>query len=188
MPWLVSGVSNSGKYSRPLPSLWPKAAETARSTPLANRRPALARVVRVPSIPTSTVTTPPSIDAPVLVITLTTAKKALSPYWEEAGPRMISTRSNVDGSMPELGADLRLPEHVVIDPVAVDQEQDPAVVVAGLAEAAGSDQAEVAIVGHVETSHPTQDLGERAVAVPPDVFGGDERYRRGRLGDRLEAL
>ena len=100
MPWLVSGASNSGKYSRPLPSLWPKAAETARSTPLANRRPALARVVRVPSIPTSTVTTPPSIDAPVLVITLTTAKKALSPYWEEAGPRMISTRSNVDGSSP----------------------------------------------------------------------------------------
>jgi hypothetical protein len=39
----------------------------------------LPRSSRVPSVPVSAVTVPPPSEAPVRVITLTTAKKALSP-------------------------------------------------------------------------------------------------------------
>jgi hypothetical protein len=76
---LVAGVSKVGKYSRPTPSLRVKVPEKATSAPLARTRPTLVRTSCVPRVPASTVTEPPSSEAPVRVMTFTTAKKALSP-------------------------------------------------------------------------------------------------------------
>ncbi len=88
----------------------------------------------------------------------------------------------------ELRADFRLAEDVVVDAMAVDQEQNPAVVVARLAEPARAEEAEIAIVAHVHAAHTLQDVGKRPVAVTGDVLGGDERDRCRRFGHRLAAL
>ncbi len=89
---------------------------------------------------------------------------------------------------PELGADLRLAEHVVVDAVAVDEQQDPAVVVARLAEAARADEAEVAIVGDVDPADAAQNVGQRPVAVAVDLLRGDERHRGRRFDRGLQPL
>ena len=89
---------------------------------------------------------------------------------------------------PELGADLGLAEDVVVDAVAVDEQQDAAVVVAGLAEATDAQQAEVAVVADVHAADAAEDVGQRPVAEAGDLVSGDERHRRRRLGHRLQAL
>ena len=88
----------------------------------------------------------------------------------------------------ELRADFRLAEHVVVDAMAVDEQENAAVVVARLAEPTRTQEAEVAVVAHVQTAHAMENVGERAVAVTSDVLCGDERHRRGGLGHRLAAF
>ena len=92
------------------------------------------------------------------------------------------------GIETELLADLRLPEHVVIHAVPVDQQQDAAVVVSRIREPACPDVAEVAIVGHIDAADASQDIGERVIAVPLDFVRSDKGDRCGRFDGGLEPL
>jgi hypothetical protein len=113
-----------------------------------------------------------------------------SPSFTYVTPKNVDDLDPFEGGglEAELGTDFRLAEHVVVDAVTVDEQQDPAVVVAGLAEPARPEQAEVAIVTDVHAAYIVQHVGQRPVAVAGDVLGRDERHRRGCPGDRLAPL
>ena len=64
----------------------------------------------------------------------------------------------------------------------------PCVVVARQREPADADVAVVAVVGHVEAADAAQEVGERPIAVPRDVLGGDDGDRGRRFGHRLHPL
>ena len=76
----------------------------------------------------------------------------------------------------------------VVDAVAVDEQQDPPVVVAGAREAAHAGVGVVAVVGDEEAAHAAQHVGERAPAVAQDLGARDDADVRGRFGQRLVVL
>ena len=74
-----------------------------------------------------------------------------------------------------LAADERHVVQVLVDAVAVDQQQHPGVVVARGEEATHAEVAVRAVVHHVEAAHGAQRVGQRAMAQRPDLGGGDHR-------------
>lgn len=72
---------------------------------------------------------------------------------------------------PEVG----LAENVVVDLMAVDQNQDAIVGISQAPKAAHANEAVVAIVGDVETADAFQDIGERAIAIFLDFVRRDYR-------------
>ena len=130
----------------------------------------------------------PLNDSPVCVTTFTTPKNALVPYSDEAGPRIISTRSIDRHIEAELAANRGLVVHVVVDSMPVDEQEDPGVVVAGLGKPAGANVAVIAVVVDIEATHATQHVGKRAVAVAGNVIRSDDGDGSRRLGDRLHPL
>ena len=91
----------------------------------------------------------------------------------------------VDG---EFGADGALVVDDVVQAPAVDQDQQPRVQVARIAQAADVRVVVVAVVGHRHAGHALQDLRERAVAALADVLGRDHGDGRRCLADLLRNL
>jgi hypothetical protein len=80
----------------------------------------------------------------------------------------------------KFGAEVGLAENVVIDAVAVDEDEQAIVGIAEAAKAAYADETVVAIVGDVEAADGFENVGERAIAVFLYFVGGD--YRDGGWG------
>src|SRR6185369_2142116 len=78
----------------------------------------------------------------------------------------------------EVGPYRRLVVDVVVEPVAVDEQQHAAVVVAGAAEPPDSQVLIVAVVDYGKAPDTAEDVGEGAVTVLFDVVGGDDADRR----------
>src|SRR5258706_1143015 len=73
---------------------------------------------------------------------------------------------------------------VVVDALAVDEEQNAAVEIAEV-DAARAQKSVVAVVGNVKTLYAGQNVGQRPVAVALDFVGRDDRGGRRRLGGFL---
>ena len=164
-------MSNAGKYRRFSPSLRSSVPETARSDavgePPAARDPRHRRPER-PGI---------HVDRDA-VERRAAARDHVDDGEERARPVERRGRPADDFDAiehrhvdAEVGADRRLIVHIVVDAVAVDEQQDARVVVAGARESADADVAVVAVVRDVEPADRAQDVGERPVPV-------SERSRR----------
>ena len=88
----------------------------------------------------------------------------------------------------KLGAEQGGTVHVLVGGVAVEQEEDPVVVVGRPAESPHAGVRVVAVVAHEEPAHRHESVGERPVSVALDVLRGDDRDRSGRLPRRLVVL
>ena len=85
---------------------------------------------------------------------------------------------DVDRQIPAAGPGVGLRG---VDPIAVDGDQRPGVVVARQAEAAHADIAVLAVVAGVHTRQAGQRLGQRAPAKGADLLPGDHAHRRRHL-------
>ncbi len=112
----------------------------------------------------------------------------------EEGARAVERRARAPDDLEtldqrdvewELAADERAAEHVVVEAMAVDEQQHARVVVAGPREPAHADVAVVPVVGDVEAADASQHVGEGPESVAADLFRGDDRHRRRRFGDFL---
>ncbi|OIQ79403.1 hypothetical protein GALL_388560 [mine drainage metagenome] len=80
-------------------------------------------------------------------------------------------------------ADISFVVDVVIGRIAVDHQQDAADVVAGAAETATAKGPDALVKGRVEARHAVEDVGQRAVAIGPDVVGRHDGHRGRRIDD-----
>src|SRR5690242_3263823 len=69
--------------------------------------------------------------------------------------------------------------------MAVHEQKNAHVVIAGTGKAAHADVAVIAVVGDIEGAHATQNVGQSAVAVLLNLIGRDYRHQG---GSRLAAL
>jgi len=88
---------------------------------------------------------------------------------------MISTRSIRSTSTRNSEPNHGLTVNVVVDAVAVDQQQDAGVPVSQTTEAAHANKAVIAVVGDVKTTDTLQDVGQRAEAILLDIICRDDR-------------
>src|SRR3989454_1867503 len=114
-----------------------------------------------------------------------TAKKALVPYNDELGPRTTSTRFNQVHVQRELCSQHGLFVNIVVDSVAVDQQEHPAVIRFRAVNASHPGIGKVAVVGDIETAHAPQNVSKGAVTVFLDLVSGDYCDRGGSVGDLL---
>ena len=75
--------------------------------------------------------------------------------------------------------------NVVVDPMAVDQQEHPAVIRFRAVNASHPGIGKVAVVGDIETAHATQNVSKGAVTVFLDLVSGDYCDRGGSVGDLL---
>src|SRR5439155_380438 len=75
--------------------------------------------------------------------------------------------------------------NVVVDPMAVDQQEHPAVIRFRTVNASHPGIGKVAVVGDIETAHATQNVSKGAVTVFLDLVSGDYCDRGGSVGDLL---
>jgi len=90
---------------------------------------------------------------------------------------------DVDG---EIRAHRRLVVQVVVEPHAIDQQQHPGVVVPGRGKAAHAQVVVGPVVGHIQSAHAGQNLGQVAVVEGADVLGGHDADRGRGLECALE--
>jgi hypothetical protein len=88
----------------------------------------------------------------------------------------------------EIGVHRRHIVNVVVDPIAIYQEQQMIVVIAGTAKPAHAHAAVAAIVAQVNAGEAPQDVGQGSVALGFDVLGRDHRHRRGCFAGLLPEL
>src|SRR5277367_4794797 len=82
----------------------------------------------------------------------------------------------------------RLPKNVIVDAMAVDQYQNPAVPISQPSKAAYANEGVIAVVGDVEAGHTAQDVGEVTIAVLLDLVRSDDSDRSRRLTGALHML
>jgi hypothetical protein len=70
---------------------------------------------------------------------------------------------------------------IVIDPVAIDQDEETAVVVTRAAEPPESNIGVVPVIRDVKSPHAPQDVCEGSISVFPDLVGSDDAHRCRRL-------
>ena len=136
-PWLVSGVSNSGKYSD-WPALLKTDAEISRLTPCPRYCDVDTCALRSPKLSVSTVTRSGSYSTGDLVTMLMVANMPLVPYSADEGPRMISIRLIRSRSSPKSWPKkVGRVQDVFGERMTVDHHQKTCVVITGQARNRG---------------------------------------------------
>ena len=115
----------------------------------------------------------------------------------EEGARAVDRRAGAADHLHPLdvvdveeavGADQDALVDVVVEAVAVDQEERPHDVVARTLEATHPDEGVIAVVRGVEAAHAPQDLAQGRVAVQADLLRRDDAHRGGGGGHLLLVL
>src|SRR5580698_10009928 len=81
-----------------------------------------------------------------------------------------------------------LAKNVVINAMAVNQNQDAAVPVPQPAKSAYSDKGVIAIIGDIKAGHAAQNVSQIAIAIFLNFIGGNDGYRGGRVVHALHVL